>query len=73
MNRIRILSQQDVQELMTIRDALLADEKAYCQKATGAGSVRSMVFHEFESGKGDLDIKSGDLKESGVFGFKLVS
>lgn len=39
MNRIRILSQQDVEELMTIRDALLADEKAYCQKATGAGSV----------------------------------
>lgn len=73
MNRIRILSQQDVEELMTIRDALLADEKAYCQKATGAGSVWPMVFHEFEPGKADLDIKSGDLKESGVFGFKLVS
>ena len=73
MNRIRILSQQDVLELMTIRDALLADEKAYCQKATGAGSVWPMVFHEFEPGKADLDIKSGDLKESGVFGFKLVS
>ena len=73
MNRIRILSQQDVLELMTIRDALLADEKAYRQKAAGAGSVWPMVFHEFEPGKADLDIKSGDLKESGVFGFKLVS
>ena len=39
MNRIRVLSQQDVLELMTIRDALQADEKAYCQKASGAGSV----------------------------------
>lgn len=58
---------------MTIRDAPLADEKAYCQKATGAGSVWPMVFHEFEPGKRDLDIKSGDLKESGIFGFKLVS
>ena len=73
MNKIRILSQQDVLELMTVRDALLANEKAYCQKAAGTGSVWPMVFHEFEPGKADLDIKSGDLKESGVFGFKLVS
>lgn len=73
MNKIRILSQQDVLELMTVRDALLADEKAYCQKAADTGSVWPMVFHEFEPGKADLDIKSGDLKESGVFGFKLVS
>ena len=32
MNKIRILNQQDVLELMTVRDALLADEKAYCRK-----------------------------------------
>lgn len=46
MNRIRILSQQNVLELMTIRDAILPDEKAYCQKATeSAGAfATSMLF-----------------------------
>lgn len=73
MKTIRILSQQDVLDLMTIKDALIADENAYSQKSKGTGSIWPMVFHEFDLGKADLDIKSGDLGESGVFGFKLVS
>lgn len=73
MKTIRILSQQDVLDLMTIKDALIADENAYSQKSKGTGSIWPMVFHEFDPGKADLDIKSGDLGESGVFGFKLVS
>lgn len=32
-----------------------------------------MVFHEFEHGKADLDIKSGNMNGKGIFGFKLVS
>lgn len=73
MSQIRVLSQQDVLSLMTVKDAILADENAYLQKAKGTGSVWPMVFHEFDPGKADLDIKSGDLKDDSVFGFKLVS
>ncbi len=73
MQKIRILSSEDVLSLMTIKDALEADEQAYFQKAAGHGSAWPMVFHEFTPGKADLDIKSGDLQDDGVFGFKLVS
>ncbi len=32
-----------------------------------------MVFHEFDPGHADLDIKSGDLESAGVYGLKVVS
>lgn len=32
-----------------------------------------MVFHEFEPGHADLDMKPGDLYADGIWGFKLVS
>lgn len=32
-----------------------------------------MVFHEFDPGHADLDIKSGDLESAGVYGMKVVS
>lgn len=65
MRKIRILSSEDVLSFMTIKDALEADEQAYFQKAAGHGSVWPMVFHEFDPGKADLDIKSGDLQDDG--------
>lgn len=73
MSKVRVLDQASVSKLMTLSDAIAAVEKAYLQKATGEGSLWSMVFHEFDPGHADLDIKSGDLAGSGVFGFKLVS
>lgn len=73
MNKIRILNQQEVSSLLNLSDAIVAVEKAYRQKATGNGSLWPMVFHEFDPGHADLDIKSGDLRADGIFGFKLVS
>ncbi len=73
MGKIRILNQQEGIKLMTIEDAIAADERAYVQKAKKTGGLWPMVFHEFDPGHADLDIKSGDLGEDGVFGFKLVS
>ena len=35
--------------------------------------VWPMVFHEFDPGHADLDIKSGDLESAGVYGLKVVS
>ena len=53
--------------------ALEAVEGAYAQKSRGEGGLWPMVFHGFDPGKADLDIKSGELGRTGYFGFKLVS
>ena len=71
MSEIRIISAAEVERLFTVKMALEAVEKAYTAKEGGSGSVWPMVFHDFETGVADLDIKSGDL--DGVFGLKLVS
>ena len=73
MSAIRILSAANVKELFTLPMAIAAVEKAYLQKYTGQGGVWPLVFHEFDPGHADLDIKSGNLDAEGIFGLKLVS
>ena len=71
MSKIRVLSAANVEKLFTVDMAVEAVEKAYAAKNDGTGGVWPMVFHEFETGVADLDIKSGDLGD--IFGLKLVS
>ena len=73
MSTVRILSAKDIEGLFTLDMALAAVENAYRQKSEGTGCVWPMVFHEFQHGVADLDIKSGDLQTEQVFGLKLVS
>ena len=73
MSAIRILSAADVKALFTLSMALEAVERAYLQKQTGQGGIWPLVFHEFDPGHADLDIKSGNLDAEGIFGLKLVS
>lgn len=73
MGKIRVLSGEDIEKVFNLNMALEAVEKAYVQKHTGSGQVWPMVFHEFEPGKADLDIKSGNLNEEDIFGLKVVS
>ena len=73
MSAIRILGAADVKALFTLPMAIEAVEKAYLQKHTGQGGVWPLVFHEFDPGHADLDIKSGNLDAEGIFGLKLVS
>lgn len=73
MADIRIISGADIKKLFTLPMALEAVEQAYLQKYTGQGQAWPMVFHEFDPGHADLDIKSGNLDAEGIFGLKLVS
>lgn len=73
MAEILILGQKEIESLFTLDMALKAVEQAYSEKASGQGSVWPMVFHEFDPGHADLDIKSGDLAGAGIFGSKVVS
>ena len=73
MSKLRIISAADVKQLFTLPMAIEAVERAYVQKYTGEGGVWPLVFHEFDPGHADLDIKSGNLDAEGIFGLKMVS
>ena len=73
MSTIKILSAADVERLFTIPMAIDAVERAYLEKHSGQGTAWPMVFHEFDPGHADLDIKSGHLGGVGVYGLKVLS
>ena len=73
MSVIKVLSAEAVERLFTIPMAIEAVERAYREKHSGQGGTWPMVFHEFDPGHADLDIKSGHLGGAGVYGLKVVS
>lgn len=73
MSEVLILSQETIGRVLTMSDAIRGVEEAYRQKSTGAGSLFPLVCHVFEPERADLDIKSGHLAKSGIYGLKLVS
>ena len=73
MSTIRVIGREDIQKVFTVTAALRAVESAYAGKSAGTGRVWPMVFHEFDPGHADLDIKSGDLGGLGFYGLKVVS
>ncbi len=73
MTEMTILNGTAIEELLTIPMAVEAVEQAYLEKSKGDAALWPMVFHEFDPGHADLDIKSGDLSGLGVYGLKVVS
>ncbi|MCX4373334.1 MAG: ornithine cyclodeaminase family protein [Dysosmobacter sp.] len=73
MSTVKILSAADVERLFTIPMAIETVERAYLEKHSGQGAAWPMVFHEFDPGHADLDIKSGHLGGMGVYGLKVLS
>jgi len=69
----RVLNRETVEEILDMASVIETVEKAYTLKATGEASLFPLVFHEFERGKADMDIKSGHLAGANIFGLKLVS
>ncbi len=73
MSKILVLNAKEIEKIFTMKMALDVVEKAYIQKENKKGDIWPMVFHDFETGIADLDIKSGNLDEDEVFGLKVVS
>ena len=73
MTKMLVLSAQDIAQVFTMEDAVQAVEEAYSQKACGAGRAWPMVYEQFEPGVADMDIRSGELAGSGLFGLKLTA
>ena len=69
----RVLNQEAIQENLDMRSCLETVERAYTLKDENKATLFPMVFHEFEPGVADMDIKSGHLAGADIFGLKLVS
>jgi len=67
------LSHSDTQKLLDMETVIGMVEMAYQLKSEKQASLFPMIFHEFEPGVADMDIKSGHLAGAGIFGLKLVS
>ena len=72
MFQVNVLSGEDTKKLLKMEDVIEAVEGVYRKKAKDEMTVFPMVFHEFNPGVADMDIKSGDIKDD-VFGLKMVS
>jgi alanine dehydrogenase len=70
---IKILSKADTEKLLKMKDVINVVENVYKSKSEDKTCVFPLIFHEFEPGVADMDIKSGWLKEGNIFGLKLVS
>ncbi len=73
MTEMTVLNGAAIKELLSIPMAVEAVEQAYLEKSKGDASLWPMVFHEFDPGHADLDIKSGNLDGFGFYGLKVVS
>lgn len=73
MTQIRVLNQAMVKEVLSLKETIQTVEEVYCGKARETSALWPMIFYEFEPGKADMDIKSGYMKDLGIYGLKLVS
>ena len=73
MAKVLALSAHDIASVLTMSDAVTAVEEAYAQKAQGKGLAWPMVYHAFNPSVADMDIRSGELVDNGLFGLKLTA
>lgn len=73
MFNLKVLSREVTEDVLEMPDVIDTVKEVYQLKAKGDTTVFPLVFHEFESGVADMDIKSGWLKGSDIFGLKVVS
>lgn len=73
MFNVVALSHEDTTKLLDMKTVIEKVEEAYRLKFHKDAELFPMIFHEFERGVADMDIKSGHLMGAGIFGLKLVS
>lgn len=73
MFKLKILSKEVTETVLKMAEVIDTVKEVYRLKAQDETVVFPLVFHEFDPGKADMDIKSGWLKGSNIFGLKVVS
>lgn len=73
MFNVKILSKEDIMQVIEMKPVIRCVEEVYKLKSEGDTVVWPTTFYEFDPGHADMDIKSGYLKGAGIFGHKTVS
>ncbi len=73
MFQLKVLSKEVTEQVLKMSEVIETVKEVYRLKASGETTVFPLVFHEFEPGAADMDIKSGWLRGSDIFGLKVVS
>jgi alanine dehydrogenase len=73
MFKVRALNQGVLKEILDMKTVIEKVEEAYLLKEKFQAELFPMIFHEFEPGVADMDIKSGHINGVDIFGLKLVS
>lgn len=68
----KVLSREDVERTLDIASVVRSNEEVYRQRSLGQTDTWPTVFTIFQEGSADLDIKSGWLKGSNIFGHKTM-
>lgn len=73
MFEIKVLNKMETEQVLKMSEVIPVVEQVYSAKSKGDTAVFPLVFHEFNPGVADMDIKSGWLKSDEIFGLKVVS
>lgn len=73
MIKLKVLNQHEVEESLDMVSVINKVEEVYKLKAEFKAGIWPIVFHEFESGVADMDIKSGYINGPDIYGLKAVS
>ena len=69
---MRVLNCHDLGQVLTMSEVVGCVEEAYRLFSAKEAGLWPVIFHEFEPGIRDMDIKSGYLEGAGLFGLKVV-
>ena len=68
----RVLNKKDIMQVIEMAPTIKAVENVYTMKSSGEAVAWPTVFHIFEEGKRDMDIRSGYLPGEHIFGHKTI-
>ena len=73
MLEMKVLKMEDTVKVLKMEDVIAAIEEVYRAQSAGASAIYHLITEEFVPGSAEMDIKSGWLKDAGIYGLKSVS
>lgn len=70
--KTRVLNRNDIMQVIEMAPTIQAVEGVYTMKSQGEAVAWPTVFHVFEEGERDMDIRSGYLPGEHIFGHKTI-
>ena len=68
----RVMNRKDIMQVIEMAPTIQAVESVYTMKSQGKAVAWPTVFHVFEEGQRDMDIRSGYLPGEHIFGHKTI-